>query len=110
MKIMPISDDEFQGYYVDKLWFVTNCDGNINPFSFKFLSNSNKVVIGLLFPIDSQFNKTLFLKGSMYESTDRPYILNTSTTCYSGHVSASNLVFLEGIVLMVCLFLNLLLT
>ena len=114
MKIMPQSDNEFIGYYVDKLWFITNCDGHITPYSFTFVTNDDKVVTGLLFPIDSLFNKTLFLKGSLYdprqESTERPYILNTSTACYSGHASATNLVLLEEIMLIICICLHLLLT
>ncbi|XP_045203141.2 protein flp-like [Mercenaria mercenaria] len=110
MKILPVSDDDFIGYYVDKLWFVTNCDGNINPISFTFVSRSDNVVTGLLFPIDFHLNKTLFLKGSMYDSkrnsSHQPYILYTSTACYSGHASTTRVISLEVIVLSLCLYID----
>lgn len=88
MVLYPVSEEEFKGNYVDKLWFVTNSDGSVEPISVTFVFNLKREVTGLLFPIDSGSDKTLFSKGATHNARNntpqQPYTLSTSQTCSSG--------------------------
>ena len=84
MRLQPATESIFYGFYVGRLWFITNSDDSNRPIEMTFIVTSSKIS-GLLFPVDFEQPKTLFSKGHISESIteDRssPY---TSVTCDSG--------------------------
>ncbi|KAL4230393.1 hypothetical protein ACF0H5_010775 [Mactra antiquata] len=89
MELLPITEVQFIGHYVDKLWFITNSDGSTMPISIIFVRNNLKEVTGLLFPVDFEMSKTLFTKGTMYDArrntSHQPYT-STSLTCSADQI------------------------
>lgn len=73
IKLYPVTELHFEGRYVGKLWFLTDSDDNFQPITIDFSFSPDGQVEGVLFPVDSTFPKSLFLKdtenctsGSMY--------------------------------------------
>lgn len=110
MQLLPVTDEDFIGYYIDKLWFFTNSDGNINRVPIRFVSNKEKVVTGLLFPIDFQLNRTLFQKGSMFDSkmnsSQLPNLANTSVACVSGPTSTTGKISIDLTAFILCVYID----
>lgn len=52
MRLLPISDTLFVGYFLENLSFVTNSDGNTKPFVIEFQIRGNDAVESLEFPVD----------------------------------------------------------
>lgn len=63
MVLVPLTETQFQGYYIGKLWFVTNSDGNTSPYVVSFVIENN-LVSKIQFPIDFSEKPINFLRGT----------------------------------------------
>ena len=52
MRLLPISDTLFVGYFLENLSFVTNSDGNTKPYVIEFQFSDSAAVESLEFPVD----------------------------------------------------------
>lgn len=62
MVLVPETDLKFTGYFIDKLWFVTNSDGHTEPYHISFVMQDDKVT-EIQYPIDFGEKPTSFLRG-----------------------------------------------
>ena len=102
LRVQPITDTLFHGFYVDRLWFITNSDDNISQIEMEFVVSSE--ISELLFPVDFGQPKTSFLKGQHYKQIieDRSSAY-TSVTCDSGsarYIASSYLIVCMAILLL----------
>jgi len=63
MVLVPEDEFTFQGYFIDKLWFVTNSDGNVTPYTISFVFDGD-LVKEIRFPIDFSEKPTEFQRGT----------------------------------------------
>ena len=92
MNLQPISDRQFSGYYVDKLWFFTGSDEHNVPITMEFnIDEQTDIVKSVLFPVDFNGVQTLFEKDLDY---DWNYGEGEQTTsgkyCSSGKTSGAS--------------------
>ena len=104
MRLQPISDKLFSGYYVDKLWFITGSDDHDEPIRMQFTTDEQSSdVTGVLFPVDFGGPLTLFTKNLHYDWLSSNHICVqeiNSATHFSSPVFCT---LLTVIILNVCL-------
>lgn len=64
MRLIPLEDKgEFWAEFIDRLWFVTGSDGKSSYYNVTFVYSKESNIIGLKFPVDSKYNRSLFTKN-----------------------------------------------
>lgn len=78
MVLVPMDEMNFLGYFVDKLWFVTNSDGNTAPFNVSFDFQGDRVK-EIRFPIDFSQKPTKFVRGTGVSLVSSVALLSLAT-------------------------------
>ncbi|XP_046329452.2 putative beta-lactamase-like 1 [Haliotis rufescens] len=66
MNLYPQSETMFHGRYYGPLWFMSDSDDQFQPEIVEFVKNKDNRISGLIYSIDTQYNSTMFSKGSYY--------------------------------------------
>ncbi|XP_046569203.1 protein flp-like [Haliotis rubra] len=66
LNLYPQSETMFHGRFYGPLWFMSDSDDQFQPEIVEFVKNKDNRISGLIYSIDTEYNSTMFSKGSYY--------------------------------------------